>query len=153
MAIEQGLPVPSIWGIDASMAGRPIVRGEFIINSITNNQIVGTSNFRGTQLPFNGTWDKKSNQITFNTPFATFSGALSLYEDPTIGIRHYILTGPFLMKAPSLQAGEYGNWLATTDVSYSQLSANEQISQNANALPPVGVFLTSDILYQSNRVP
>jgi len=153
MAIEQGLPVPSIWGIDASMAGRPIVRGEFIINSLTDNQVVGTSNFRGTQLPFNGTWDENSKQITFNTPYATFSGTLSVYEDPAIRIRHYILSGPFLMKAPSLQAGEYGNWLATTDISYNQLSTNDQISPNANPLPPVGVFLTSDILYQSYRLP
>ena len=64
MAIKQGLPVPSIWGTDASMAGRPIIRGDFIINSIKDNQIIGISNFRGTQLPFNGTWNEKFNQIT-----------------------------------------------------------------------------------------
>lgn len=45
MAIKQGLPVPSIWGSDASMAGRPIIRGDFIINSIKDNQIIGISNF------------------------------------------------------------------------------------------------------------
>lgn len=59
------------------------------------------------------------------------------------------------MMAPSLQAGEYGNWLETTGVSYSQLPKNDHInqSQNTNPLPPVGVFLTSDKLYQSNRLP
>jgi len=46
------------------------------------------------------------------------------------------------MKLPSLQAGKYGTWVATTD---RALTGYPVIS---GTLPPVRVFLTSNILSQ-----
>jgi hypothetical protein len=135
------IPSPSKWGIHADIAGRPIIWGTFIINSITDNRVNGTINFRGTPIPINGYWDESTKQIRFDSPYATFSGNLSLFDDHSIRIRHYILSGRLLMKSPSLQAGEYGSWLATTDTSLTGSPIT------SNTLPPVGVFLTSDILY------
>ncbi|MFS0815187.1 hypothetical protein [Peribacillus phoenicis] len=40
-------PFPSVWGIHAAIAGRPIIWGTLIINSITDNKVIGTVNFRG----------------------------------------------------------------------------------------------------------
>ncbi len=45
------IPFPSVWGIDASIAGRPIIRGILTINSIIGTRVMGTVNFRGTPIP------------------------------------------------------------------------------------------------------
>ncbi|RSD28785.1 hypothetical protein EJA10_04240 [Mesobacillus subterraneus] len=139
------LPIPSRWGIDADIAGRPIVRGTITINSITGNTIIGTADFRGTPIPIQGTWDENSNQIMFDSPYASFTGSLTIYDDAAIRVRHLVLSGRFTMKPPSLQAGESGNWIATTDTFLTGQPVN------TTAIPPAGVFLTSDLLYNSQR--
>ncbi|CAH0343927.1 hypothetical protein [Bacillus sp. CECT 9360] len=139
------IPSPSQWGIHADIAGRPIVWGTMIINSITDNRVIGTINFRGTAIPINGNWNENTRQISFDSPYATYSGNLSIFDDPAIRVRHYMLSGRLIMKPPSLQAGEYGTWVATTD----RPLTGAPIS--SDALPPVGAFLTSDILYGDDR--
>ncbi|MFY4774041.1 hypothetical protein [Metabacillus sp. RGM 3146] len=139
------IPFPSQWGIDAAIAGRPIVRGTLNINSIPDNRVDGTVNFRGTPIQIQGSWNESTKQITFDSPYATFSGNLTIFDDPQIKIRHFILSGRFIMKPPSLQAGEYGTWIATTDKS---LTGSPIIS---TTVPPVGVFLTSNILSQMQK--
>jgi hypothetical protein len=136
------IPVPSRWGIHAAIAGRPIIWGILIINSITDNRVNGTINFRGTPIPINGYWDENTKQIRFDSPYATFSGTFTIFDDPSIRIRHFILNGQFIMTPPSLQAGEYGSWIATTDTPLT----GPPIS--SGTLPPPGVFLTSDLLYR-----
>ncbi|PLR75689.1 hypothetical protein CU633_19870 [Bacillus sp. V3-13] len=143
--IPVSIPVPSRWGIHAAIAGRPVVWGTMIINSITGNRVTGTVNFRGRPIPINGYWDERTKQIRFDSPYASYLGNLTIYDDPPIRIRHHILNGRLMMKPPSLQAGEYGTWVATTDTT---LTGSPVIS---DILPPVGVFLTSDILY-GNRL-
>ena len=128
------IPFPSKWGIHATLAERPIVWGLLIINAITDNRVIGTINFRGTPTPINGYWDGNSNQIRFDSPYASYSGHLSIFDDPSIRIRHYILSGRLIMKPPSLQAGEYGSWIATTD----QILTGPPIS--SYGLPPVVFF-------------
>lgn len=108
------IPFPSVWGIHAAIAGKPIVWGVLNINSITDNRVIGTVNFRGTPIPINGSWDENTKQIRFDSPYATFSGNLAIFDEPQIRIRHFILNGRLIMKPPSLQAGEYGTWVATT---------------------------------------
>lgn len=135
------IPFPSVWGIDASIAGRPIIRGTLTIDSITGNRVIGTINFRGTPIPITGYWDENTKQIRFDSPYAMFSGTLTIIDDPAIRIRHFILNGQFIMKPPSLQAGEYGTWIAAT---HTALTGPPIYT---NALPPVGAFLVSDILY------
>ncbi|MEG9295681.1 hypothetical protein V6B33_04410 [Mangrovibacillus sp. Mu-81] len=104
------IPFPSVCAI----AGKPIVWGVLNINSITDNRVIGTVNFRGTPIPINGSWDENTKQIRFDSPYATFSGNLAIFDEPQIRIRHFILNGRLIMKPPSLQAGEYGTWVATT---------------------------------------
>lgn len=142
---KQSLPVPSRWGIDAQIAGKPIIRGTIIINSFSGNTFTGTANFREEPLPIQGTWDENAKSILFDTPYASFAGQLAFFDDAGIRVRHFVLSGQFLMKPPSLQAGEFGNWIATTD------TALTGVPINTGALPPVGVFLTSDILYNMGR--
>lgn len=136
------IPFPSVWGIHAAIAGRPIVWGVLIINSITDNRVIGTVNFRGTPIPINGSWDENTKQIRFDSSYATFYGNLAIFDDPQIRIRHFILNGRLIMKPPSLQAGEYGTWVATTDRTLTGYPVS------SSTLPPVGVFLTSNILSQ-----
>lgn len=136
------IPFPSKWGISASIAGRPIIWGVLIINSITgNNKVSGTINFRGTPIQINGYWEENTKQISFDSPYATFFGNLTIFDDPSIRIRHFVLSGRFIMKPPSLLAGEYGTWIATTDTTLTEPAIYQ------NGVPPAGVFLTSDILY------
>ncbi|TDF95426.1 hypothetical protein [Paenibacillus piri] len=135
------IPFPSRWGIHASVGGRPVVYGTFNISSVTDNRITGTVNFRGRDIPINGFWDESTQQISLESPYASYSGNLTIFDDPSIRIRHFTLSGRINMKPPSLQAGEFGTWIATTDTS---LTGSPIIN---NALPPVGVFLTSDLLY------
>ncbi|SFM43842.1 hypothetical protein SAMN03159341_13332 [Paenibacillus sp. 1_12] len=135
------VPFPSQWGIHASVGGRPVVYGTFNINSVTGNRVAGSINFRGRYIPINGYWEESTKQIRVDSPYASYSGNLTISDDPSIRIRHFILSGRLIMKPPSLQAGEYGTWLATTDTG---LTGSPIIS---NALPPVGVFLTSNLLH------
>jgi hypothetical protein len=139
------IPSPSKWFIHTSIAGRPVIWGALIINSITDNRIVGTVNFRGTPIPIHGEWNASTNQITFDSPYATFSGNLSIFDDRPVRVRHLILRGRVIMKPPSLQAGEYGTWIATTDICLNQhtSSGNTLPYKYTDRLPPVGVFLTS----------
>lgn len=140
--ISRILPIPSRWGIDATIAGRPIVRGILNYTSISGNQISGTANFRGADIPITGVWDENSKQIRFDSPYASFVGQLTIYDDPAIKIRHLILRGRFIMKPPSIQAGEYGDWIAATD---TQLTGPPI---NSGSLPPAGAYLLSDLLYR-----
>ncbi|USL33638.1 hypothetical protein [Priestia megaterium] len=65
-----------------------------------------------------------------------------MFDDSTTRIRHLILTGRVIMKPPSLLAGRNGTWVAATDTS---LTGPAVIN---NDLPPVGAFLTSNILHR-----
>lgn len=144
------IPSPSKWGIHATIASRPIVWGELIINSITQNRVLGTINFRGVPIPIQGSWNEGNKQIAFDSPYATFSGTLTVFDDSSLRIRHFVLNGRLMMKPPSIQAGENGTWIATTERSLNEfpISGNTLSYQNAGQLPPVGVFLTSDLLHQ-----
>ncbi|WP_144548870.1 hypothetical protein [Peribacillus simplex] len=139
-------PFPSVWGIHSSIAGRTIIWGTLAINSITDNRVIGTINFQGTLIPINGFLNESTKQISFDSPYATFSGNLTMIDDNQIRIRHFILQGRFLMKPPSLHAGESGSWIATTDIALNQFPASG--SAYTEQLPPVGAFLTSNILHQ-----
>lgn len=111
------LPAPSQWRIDATIAGRPIIRGTLVINSVTDGRVTGAINFRGTFLSVQGNWNEAAKQITFDSPYANFVGSLTIVDEQQIPVRHFILRGRFTMKPPSIHAGEYGDWLATTDIS------------------------------------
>ncbi|MFE7084107.1 hypothetical protein [Priestia megaterium] len=141
--IEVSIPSPSQWGIHAEIAGRPMVWGVLIINSITftGNRVTGTVNFRGSLIPINGYWNESTKQIRFDSPYATYSGNLTMFDDSETRIRHFILNGQVIMKPPSLLAGRNGTWIATTDTSLKGPTVSN------NDLPPVGAFLTSDILH------
>lgn len=139
------IPFPSQWGIHTSAGGRPVVYGTFIINSVSGNRVTGTVNFRGNHIPINGSWDENTKQIRFDSPYASYSGNLTISDDPSIQIRHLTLSGSLRMKPPSLQAGEYGTWVATT---YTHLTGTPIIN---NALPTVGDFLTSNLLHGGLR--
>jgi len=135
------MPFPSRWGIHAEIAGRPMVWGVLIINSITGNRVRGTVNFRGTLIPINGYWNESTKQISFDSPYATYSGNLTMFDDSTTRIRHLVLSGQVSMKPPSLLAGRNGTWVATTDTSLTGPAVSN------SDLPPVGAFLTSNILH------
>jgi hypothetical protein len=131
------IPFPSKWYIHADIAGRPIVWGELSINSIRENRLVGTINFRGTPIPIQGHWNEGNKQITFDSPYATFTGNLNIVDESSIRIRHFILRGRFIMKPSSLHAGEYGTWIATTDIS---MNGDSLANKYTNQLPPIGAF-------------
>jgi hypothetical protein len=143
--ISLSLPPQSSWGLSTEIAGRPVIRGVLNIHSVSGRTVIGTANFRGTPVPIHGTWDENTRQLSFETPYGTFSGQLQIFDSAAIKIRHLILSGRFVMKAPSPQAGESGSWIATT---------NRELTgppiQNGD-LPPVGAFLTSDLLNQITR--
>lgn len=139
--VRVSMPFPSRWGIHAEIAGRPMVWGELIINSITGNRVMGTVNFRGTFIPINGYWNEGAKQISFDSPYAVYSGNLTMFDDPTTRIRHLVLSGRVTMKPPSLLAGRNGTWVATTDTSLTGPAVSN------SDLPPVGAFLTSNILH------
>jgi hypothetical protein len=111
------LPYPSQWNINARIGGRPTTLGTLMIHSVVNNRISGAVNFRGTLVPIQGFWNENTKQITFDSPYATFVGTLSIVDEPQINMRHYVLRGTVMMKPPSIRAGEYGTWVATTDIS------------------------------------
>jgi hypothetical protein len=136
------IPFPSVWGIDASIAGgeRSIIRGILTIDSIVDNKVVGTVNFRGIPIPINGYWDESAKQISFDSPYASFFGNLTIIDETAISIRHFILSGRFIMKPPSLLAGEYGNWIATT------FTTRLGPPIYTNVLPPAGAFSVSSML-------
>ncbi|PZE19725.1 hypothetical protein CBW46_017140 [Paenibacillus xerothermodurans] len=110
------IPYPSLWSIRADIAGRPIVWGTLVINSVRNGVVDGTVNFRGRPIPIRGHWDESSKRIAFDSPYATFAGSLIVVDEQAMPLRHFVLRGRFRMKPPSLQAGETGTWLAATDV-------------------------------------
>ncbi|HWO95354.1 MAG TPA: hypothetical protein VNM45_03235 [Bacillus sp. (in: firmicutes)] len=139
------LPFPTRWGLSTEIAGRPIVRGVLTIDSVSGNRVIGTANFRGTPLPINGYWDENTRQLRFDTPFATFAGQLQIFDDAAMRVRHLTLSGRFVMKPPSLQAGERGTWLAATNTVLTGPPIN------TGALPPVGAFLTADLLWGTPR--
>jgi len=139
--VRVSMPFPSRWGIHAEIAGRPMVWGLLIINSITGNRVRGTVNFRGTLIPINGYWNENTKQISFDSPYATYSGNLTMFDDSTTRIRHLVLSGQVSMKPPSLLAGRNGTWVATTDTSLTGPAVSN------SDLPPVGAFLTSNILH------
>ena len=139
--VRVSMPFPSRWGIHAEIAGRPMVWGLLIINSITGNRVRGTVNFRGTLIPINGYWNENTKQISFDSPYATYSGNLTMFDDSTTRIRHLVLSGQVSMKPPSLLAGRNGTWVATTDTSLTGAAVSN------SDLPPVGAFLTSNILH------
>lgn len=139
------LPFPTRWGLSTEIGGRPIVRGVLTIDSVSGNTVIGTANFRGTPLPIRGYWDENTKQLRFETPYASFSGQLQIFDDAAIRVRHLNLSGRFMMKPPSLQAGERGNWIATANTVLTGPPIN------TTALPPVGAFLTSDLLWHTPR--
>ncbi|WP_254119117.1 hypothetical protein [Bacillus sp. FJAT-29790] len=143
--VSVSLPFPSRWGLSTEIAGRPILRGVLTINSVSGNTVIGTANFRGEPVPINGYWDEHAKQLRFESPYASFSGKLDIFDDATIKVRHLIINGRFVLKSTSLQAGDSGTWIATTD----RALIGPPIS--TGALPPVGAFLTSDLLYGSQR--
>ncbi|PLR91672.1 hypothetical protein [Bacillus sp. T33-2] len=135
------LPYPSRWAIHAAIAGRPVVYGTLVIDAISNNRVTGTVNFRGRRIPITGFWDERNKQIRFDSPYASYAGNLAIFDDPQIRVRHFMLRGRIVMKPPSLQAGEYGSWIATTDTVLTGPPLSTQ------GLPPVGAFLTSELMY------
>jgi hypothetical protein len=136
------LPFPTRWGLSTEIAGRPLVRGIITIESVSGNTVKGTANFRGSPIVINGYWDENTRQLRFDSPYASFLGQLQIFDDATIRVRHFVLSGRFVMKPPSLQAGEFGNWVATTN---RVLTGPPKYT---GSLPPVGVFLLSDLLMQ-----
>ncbi len=50
------------------------------------------------------------------------------------------------MKAPSLRAGQSGEWDAATDIPLTTSLTN------TGGLPPAEVFVTSDLLYNNQRL-
>lgn len=114
------LPFPSKWRIDAWVDGRPVIYGILIINSIIDNRVTGTLNFRGIPIPIHGIWNESTKQITFDSPYAQFSGYLTIFDEPPIRMRHFILRGILKMMPPSIQAGEHGTWIATNDTYLNQ---------------------------------
>jgi len=139
--VMPSLPYPSRWGLSVEISGRPVLWGVLIIDSVTEGRVIGTVNFRGTPIRINGTWNENAKQLFFDSPYASYSGQLQIFDDTQIKVRHLILSGRFIMKPPSSQAGVYGNWIATTDKELTGTPIN------TGALPPVGAFLTSDLLY------
>ncbi|OIK14718.1 hypothetical protein [Bacillus sp. MUM 13] len=152
------LPSPLNWSIHADIAGRPVIWGFLTINSISGRKVSGTINFRGKPQPIEGNWNEGNLQITFNSPYAFFTGNLSIFDDAPISIRHFLLSGRLVMNQPSPLAGESGTWVASADVNtklYPE-AGKKLLAQSSKTLPPVGVFLTSDLRYrlaqQSSRI-
>lgn len=135
------IPFPTRWAIIGDIAGRPLVRGFLTIDSIMNGTVTGTVNFRGVPLPITGTWNESTNQITFDSPYATFFGQLTIFDETVLSLRRFILTGTFLMKPPSLQAGEFGSWVASTD------TFRPGPPQFTSPVPTSALFILSDLLY------
>ena len=135
------IPYPSRWGIIGDIQGRPLVRGILTIDSITENIVYGTVNFRGTPIPIEGTWNESTKQISFDSPFASFAGQLLIFDEQAISVRHFILNGNFLMKPPSIQAGEIGTWLALTD------TIRDEPPRYRDPIPTAAAFLLSNLLY------
>lgn len=140
---SSSLPSQSSWGLSTDIGGRSVVRGVLDIHSVSGRTVTGTANFRGMPVPIQGIWDENTKQLSFETPFASFSGQLQIFDSAPIGVRHLVLSGRFVMKTPSPQAGEHGNWIATTNKEHTGPPIKN------GALPPVGVFLTSNLLHQS----
>lgn len=76
----KSLPPFSIWGVHASVAGRPVVWGKLVMRVLQDQQIQGTIQFRGTPIPIEGSWNESTQQIMFHSPYAAYSGHLSIYD-------------------------------------------------------------------------
>ncbi|HJV47016.1 MAG TPA: hypothetical protein VJ824_14955, partial [Bacillota bacterium] len=113
------LPIPSTWRIVVSYGGRPTSGGELKLNTLSNQNVSGTLNFRGVPIPVQGIWNEQTNQIQFRSPYAVFSGRLSTYREP--GINHYMLQGNYASTVGSNFPGAVGNWEATTATFHSSL--------------------------------
>ncbi|MDM5201292.1 hypothetical protein QUF79_25020 [Fictibacillus enclensis] len=137
------LPIPSRWGISADVGGRPLVWGTVEIHSIMDQKIEGSINFRGVPIPIQGYWTENTRHLMFDSPYATFSGNLSIYNDPSINTRHFLINGRLQMKQTSMMAGEYGTWVASTNAPLGQGGGTPQ---GQSQIPPVGAFTTSDYL-------
>jgi hypothetical protein len=146
------LPPISTWGVYASVADRPVVWGKLVMHVLPDQRIQGTIQFRRTPIPIEGSWNESAQQIVFHSPYAAYSGHLSIYDDVQIQLRHLVLTGRLRMLPPSLQAGEYGTWVATTDIILPQYSGYVPPQPSSTSMPPVGVFVTSNILYGNSRM-
>ena len=151
-SISKVLPPFSIWGVYASVAGRPVVWGKLVMRVLPDQRVQGTIQFRGTPIPIEGSWNESAQQIVFHSPYAAYSGHLTIYDDVQIQLRHLVLTGRLRMLPPSLQAGEYGTWVATTDINLPEHSGYVTSQPSSTSLPPVGVFVTSNILYGNSRI-
>ncbi|WML27177.1 hypothetical protein [Neobacillus sp. OS1-33] len=132
--------------ISTDIAGRPLVRGVLTIDLVSGNTVRGTANFRGSPIVINGYWDENTKQLRFDSPFASFSGQLQIFDDATIRVRHFMLSRQLVMKTPSFQAGQYGTWIATTN---RELTGPPKYT---GSLPPVGAFLSSDLLMQARKL-
>ncbi|RXI96228.1 hypothetical protein DS745_21030 [Anaerobacillus alkaliphilus] len=135
------LPFPATWGILGDIAGRAIVRGILTIENVSNNTVTGTVNFRGVPIPITGIWNETTNQISFDSPYASFSGQLSIFDEIVPSLRRFILSGTFIMKPPSLQAGEFGSWVALTD------TIRTGPPQFTASVPTAALFTLSELLY------
>ncbi|MGG4555462.1 hypothetical protein [Paenibacillus humicus] len=93
----KSLPPFSIWGVHASVAGRPIVWGKLVMCGLPDQQIQGTIQFRGTPISIEGSWNESAQQIMFHSPYASYSG---IYDDVKIQLRHLVLTGRLQMLPP-----------------------------------------------------
>lgn len=135
------IPFPSEWGIICEIARRRLIRGKLVIDSILDNIVKGTIDFRGTLLPISGTWNETNKHLNFDSPFAKFSGQLYIFDQTAINTRHFILNGNFIMIPPSFQAGEFGQWVAITGV---ERTGSPQFS---DPIPTTAAFLLSNLLY------
>ncbi len=147
------IPSPTKWGIHADIIGRPVVWGTLVINSISDNRVTGAINFRGMPNAIHGSWNEGTKQIAFDSPYATYYGHLTIFDDTVIRIRHFVLNGRLVMKPPSLQAGQRGTWIAATDISLDEypMAGTASPDTHIDQLPPVGTFfLTSNLLHQQN---
>ncbi len=137
------LPFPTTWGIIGDIAGRRIVRGILTIDNVSNNSVTGTVNFRGVPIPITGTWNESTNQLIFDSPYAAFTGQLTIFDETVPSLRRFILSGTFIMKPPSLQAGEFGSWVALTD------TIRTGPPQFVSPVPTAALFTLSELLYGS----
>lgn len=112
------LPFPSQWDINANIGGRPSGLGTLRINSVSGNCVNGAVNFRGTFIPIRGCWNERTRQLSFDSPYASFVGQLSIFNESGMRLRHYVLEGRVTMRPPSIRAGETGTWRGNYDARY-----------------------------------
>nr|WP_225312771.1 hypothetical protein [Aneurinibacillus sp. XH2] len=77
---------------------------------LQDQQIQGTIQFRGTPIPIEGSWNESAQQIMFHSPYAAYSGQLTIYDDVKIQLRHLVLTDvcgcyPLLYRRANMEPG------------------------------------------------